>query len=518
MNRKITLIPTAGIATLLMSIAGCGGNDNTSQAVTAEQACTSLQGKTISAAAVVSAVAVAASGTVPTYCKVNARIDPALNFELRLPDAWNGKLHYGGGGGYNGSVPALSGPNLNALNKGFATVSSDSGHQASGLNASWALNDPYAAQLFGSLSIPTVMSSAVDMVKAAYGTTPSKAYFEGCSNGGREALMTAQRYPNLFDGIISRAPAYNWTGLMGGFNRTAKAAAAPGGAFSAAKVATLAKAVRDACDAGDGIVDGVVSNPAACTFNPAVLRCAGGSDTGDTCLSDAQLAVVTSWTTPAVFAGSATYRNAGWGLTGNEDEPGAWAAWVTGNGNVRGALQYLFSDTTVKSYLARDLSVDSLLYTPYDQNQGALYSLAALNDATNTNLSSFDKSGAKLILWHGGNDSALSYKATTEYYNGVVTSMGGQAATDAFVRYYVAPGVNHCSGGPGADNADLLAALDSWVDKGAAPGTLTANKIVAGATTFSRPLCTYPSYPRYTGPANDAAAAKLASSYTCTGG
>lgn len=518
MSRKTTLIQTAGIATLFMSIAGCGGNDNSSPAVTAQQACTSLQGKTISAGAVVSAVAVAASGVVPTYCKVSAHIEPTLNFELRLPDAWNGKLHYGGGGGYNGSVPPLGGPTLNALNKGFATVSSDSGHQANVLDASWALNDPNAAQLFGSLSVPTVMSSAVDMVKAAYGTLPSKAYFEGCSNGGREALITAQRYPNLFDGIISRAPAYNWVGLMGGFNRTAKAAAAPGGGFSAEKVATLAKAVRDACDAGDGIMDGVVSNPAACTFDPAVLRCAGGADTGSTCLSDAQLAVVNSWTAPAVFAGSATYRNAGWSPSGNEDDPGAWAAWVTANGNVKNALQYRFSDTTVKTYLARDLSVDSLLYSPYDQNQGALYTLAALNDATNTNLTPFNNSGAKLILWHGTNDSALSYKATTEYYNGVVTSMGGQAAADSFVRYYLAPGVNHCSGGPGADNADLLAALDAWVDKGTAPGTLTANKIVGGVTTFSRPLCTYPGYARYTGPANDAAAAKLASSYTCTPG
>ena len=142
------------------------------------------------------------------------------------------------------------------------------------------------------------------------------------------------------------------------------------------------------------------------------------------------------------------------------------------NGNVRNALQFRFSDTTVKTYLARDLSADSLLYSPFDQNQGAL------NDATNTNLTSLNNSGPKLILEYAANDSVLNYRATTEYYNGVVNSMGGQAAADSFVRYYIAPGVNHCSGGPGADNADLLAALDSWVDKGTAPGTLTANKIV----------------------------------------
>jgi len=151
----------------------------------------------------------------------------------------------------------------------------------------------------------------------------------------------------------------------------------------------LAKHVRDACDGLDGIVDGVVSNPAACTpavANVAALRCVGGADTGDTYLPDAQLAVVTSWTTDAVFAGSATFRNAGWSLTGNEDDPGAWAPWVTGNGNVTTALQFLFQDTTVKNYLARDPAADSLTYTPWDQNQNALYAMAALNDATNPDI------------------------------------------------------------------------------------------------------------------------------------
>jgi pimeloyl-ACP methyl ester carboxylesterase len=515
MGNKKRFGAATAVCTLLM-VAGCGGSGDDGPQFTAAQACANLEGETIAAATVVDASEVAATATAPAYCKVNALIEPQLNFELRLPNGWNGKLHYGGGGGYNGSVPPLAGANLNALRKGYATVSSDSGHQASGVDASWALNDPYAAQLFGSLSIPTVMSSALDMVRTAYGAAPVRSYFEGCSNGGREALMTAQRYPNLFDGIIARAPAYNWVGFMGAFNRTAKAAAAPGGAFSAAKVSTLAAAVRDACDADDGIVDGVVANPEACTFDPTVLRCAGGADTGDACLSDAQLAVVTSWTTPAVFAGSPTYRNPGWFLTGNEDDPGAWAAWVTGNGNVRTAAQFLFQDTTVKTYLARDLAADSLLYTPYDQNPGAMYTLASLNDATSTNLAPFDNSGGKLILWHGGNDAALSHKTTSAYYNDVVTTMGGQAAADTFVRYYIAPGVNHCSGGAGADDADLLAALDAWVDGNTAPGTLTANKIVDGETTFSRPLCSYPAYPRYTGPAGDAEAATRASSYTCT--
>jgi pimeloyl-ACP methyl ester carboxylesterase len=545
-DRKTFGWRAAGLTAALLSLAGCGGGgsnggggffpvtvapppaaDNGAAPpapapapapVTAQQACTSLEGKTVGAATVTAAAVVAASGEVPAYCKVNARIDPKLNFELRLPDAWNSKLQYFGGGGYNGSIPPLVAGDLlslPAIKKGFATVGSDSGHQASGLDASWALNDPTAAQLFGSLSVPTVMSSVVEMLKVAYGTAPAKSYFEGCSNGGREALMTAQRYPNLFDGIIARAPAYNWVGFMGGFNRTAKAMSAPGGSLDAAKVATLAKAVRDACDADDGIVDGVVSNPAACTFDPQVLRCVGGADTGSNCLSDAQLASVASTTSAAVFAGSPTYRDPGRPLAGNEDDPAAFGLWTTGGGNPQMSLQYLFQDTTVKTYLARNLAADSLAYT-WDQDTGALYGLAALNDATNVDLRPFQNSGGKLILWHGENDAALSYRTTTEYYTNMVAAVGGQGTADTFTRLYLAPGVNHCAGGPGADVSDLLGALDAWADKGTAPGTLEASKIVAGANAFSRPLCQFPRYPRYTGPSNDAEAAKLASNYTCT--
>ena len=519
-SRRPLFPPLGAVVGACVMLVGCGGSDDnpaapTAQQVTAAQACAAVSGKTL-AGTTVTAAAVAASGAVPTYCNITGTIVPKLNFAIRLPDQWNGKLYYGGGGGYNGAIPAL---NLNALKQGYALVASDSGHQGSGLSAAFALDDPYAAQLFGSLSVPTVMSSALEIVTTAYGTPPAKSYFEGCSNGGREALMAVERNPNLFDGVIARAPAYNWVGFMGAFNRTAKAISTSGG-FNAAKVSLLSKAVRDACDGLDGIVDGVVSNQAACTpqvFNPASLRCAGGADTGNTCLSDPQLAVVTSWTTDAVYSGSATYRNAGWSLTGNEDDPGAWAAWETGNGTLTNAAQFAFQDTTVKNYLARDPAANSLTYTPWDQNQNALYALAALNDATNADIRPFKSSGGKLILWHGGNDPALSKNTTIEFYNNVATAVGGQANEDDFVRFYIPPGVNHCGGGPGNDTTDLLSALDQWVTKGTAPGTLNADKLDAtGAVSSSKPLCRYPKYPRYNGPAGDVAAAKLASSYTCS--
>ncbi len=484
--------------------------------VTAEMACAILSGKTIGGATLTTLV-VKATGAVPTYCKVNGTIAPSLNFEIRLPDAWNGKLYYGGGGGYDGVIMPLSMP---ALTGGYAQVVSDAGHQdETGMSAAFAFTDTFAAQLFGSLSVPTVMSTALKVVTAAYGAPPTRSYFEGCSNGGREALMAVQRNPNLFDGVIARAPGYNWVGFMGAFNRTAKALAAPGGAFTPAKTALLAKHVRAACDGLDGIVDGVVANPAACTakvLNVAALRCAGGVDTGDTCLSDAQLAVVKAWTTDAIFEGSATYRSKGYNLTGNEDDPFNFGIWVSGNGDVSKAGQYMFQDTTVKYYLARDPKADSLKYSPWDRNQNALYALAALNDATQTDIRPFIKAGGKLIVWHGGSDAALSVNSTIEYMTNMEKSVGAENAA-ASTRFYVAPGVDHCEGGAGADKTGLLTALDQWVTKGVAPATLTAQKLDAkGAVILTVPLCQYPQYPRYTGPANNAEAAKLASSYTCT--
>jgi feruloyl esterase len=353
------------------------------------------------------------------------------------------------------------------------------------------------------------------MLLAAYGKGPEKSYFEGCSEGGREALMAAQRNPSLFDGIIARAPGHNWVGFMGHWNRNEKAVAAPGGQFTSAKLGLLANAVRDACDANDGIVDGIISNPQSCAYNPVALRCAGGADTGDSCLSDAQLAVVASRTTSASFA-SGAYTSAPLALNGNEDDPAAgWGAWVTGNGDVRKALHYLFQDTTVKNYLARDRAQDSLVYA-YESNLDSLRNLAALNDATNSDLRPFKNANAKLILWHGGSDPSLSPAATTAFYQGIRAAVGSQAGTDEFVRYYVAPGVGHCENGPGADKADLLSALDAWVTRNTAPGTLSATKVTSGVITASRPLCQFPQYPRYTGPAGNAAAAALAANYTCT--
>ena len=510
--RRLSAVALAAMSTWSQCAIASGVEATT---VTAQAACAKLSGKTIGGAPL-AAVVVRQEGAAPAYCKVNGTIAPSLNFEIRMPEDWNGKLYYAGGGGYGGSIPKLSVP---ALTDGYVEVTSDTGHQGDGMTAAFALNDPFAAELFGSLAVPTVMSTALKVVRAAYGKPAARSYFEGCSNGGREALMTVQRNPNLFDGVIARAPGYNWVGFLGAFHRTAQALAAPGGEFSPAKTALLAKHVRDVCDGLDGIVDGVVANPAACSkelLNIEALRCDGGADTGDTCLSDAQLAVIKAWTSDAIFAGSSTYRSKGYNLTGNENDAMNFGIWVSGDGNLQKAGQYMFQDTTVKYYLARDPKANSLEYSPWDQNQNGLYALAALNDATQTDIRPFIMAGGKLIVWHGGSDAALSVNSTIEYMTNMEKSVGAENAA-ASTRLYVAPGVDHCEGGPGADRTDLLTALDKWVTKGIAPGTLTAEKLDdKGTVTLTMPLCQYPQYPRYIGRTNNAADARLASSYRCT--
>jgi len=486
-----------------------------SAVIGANVACDVLSGKTVGDT-VLTASVIAKKGSMPAYCKVTGTIVPSLNFEIRLPSSWNGKLYYGGGGGYDGFIPE---PVVEPLAQGYAEVASDSGHQGDGMSAAFVLNDPHAAELFGSGAVPAVMATALKVVVAAYGTPPGKSYFEGCSTGGQEALMAVQRNPTLFDGVIARAPGFNWVGFNGAFHRIAEALAAPGAQFTAAKTALLARHVRQACDKLDGVVDGIVANPAACTAqvaNVAALRCAVGSDTGDTCLSDAQLAVVNTWTSDATFQGRTTYLAKGYNLTGNEDDPMNFGIWATGNGDLKTAGHYVMQDTAVKYYLARDAAADSLAYEPWDKDPAAIDAMASLNDATDPDILAFVRHGGKLIVWQGGSDPALSVNSTIAYMAQLRQAIGADSA-DAATRLYVAPGVNHCEGGAGPDRTDLLSALDRWVTQDKAPATLTARKVDAkGAVVRTLPLCRYPQYPRYTGPAHDPVAAKSAANYTCT--
>jgi Tannase and feruloyl esterase len=472
-------------------------------------ACDSLAGRSIGGAEIRSAALAAATDHYPEYCRVSGTIAPQLNFELRLPTAWNGRALFTGGGGLDGIIlpPELIFFNPSIAFEGYVTIATDSGHAGSPNDGVWALGDPLALENFAYLSTHSVLGAARQIVQERYGERPRRSYFIGESTGGREGLIAAQRWPDDFDGIVALEPVYDMSALILAGNRVAQQVfRSPGTYLSAAKVGALARATLAACDDLDGIADGIISHLAACHFDPAVLRCAG-PENGD-CLTDEQIDTVN--TVHSALELSFTLANGiqsypGWPV-GHEDGSGGWATWVTGSSpSPTSSLGFNLSDQTLRYLVVGNPALDTLELAPatYAQELGAF---SALVDATNADLAAFAARGGKLILWHGLADYGVSAYSTIRYYERVVATLGGEAVDD-FLRFYTSPGVDHLNGGPGAGTADYLGALVAWVEEGTAPGDLVAHK-VAGET-LSRPLCRYPAYPQYNGKGDPASSASF---------
>jgi hypothetical protein len=475
-------------------------------------------------------------GPEPTsgYCEVRGRIapmDPAappINFQINLPLDWNGRAVQYGGGGFNGVLitgldplpdwpPDLPTP----LARGFITYGTDSGHERSKLpeTMAFALNDE-ALENFAHAAYKKVRDTAVKVAGAFYGRAPEKLYFYGASEGGREGLTMAQRYPADFDGIVSIVPVINWVGLQFAVTRIG-IAQRDGGWLSPAKVKTVHKAVLEVCDARDGLSDGIVSNYDSCarSFDVKTLRCPHGNDSADACLSDAQIGTLETmhkrFEFPYPLANGITYYP-GWNY-GGEDQPGGMAVWATGPKppqfpTLPPAEQsggWYLGSGALRYFIARDPNRDPREITP-EAYQKQAQKISALMDSTNPDLSAFERRNGKLILKENMCDFAQSPNAGVEYYKSVVASMG-QDKVDRFVRFYLTPGANHAGSGVGTGGEalphgiDLLGVLDQWVTKGSVPGNLTQTakeptppfKIIA-----SRPMCRYPTWPKYKGSGN----------------
>ncbi len=431
----------------------------------------------------------AASAALPEHCRVEGRIGPgAIGFAVQLPSAWNGKLYHQGGGGYVGFIP-----NADAgLRLGYATAATDTGHKGAGpiggaLDGSWALNDDQARVDFGYRAIHVTTVTAKRIARAYYGSGPRLSYFLGCSRGGGQGLMEAQRFPEDFDGILVGAPAFDWTEFMTGFNWDARALAA--GPLPASKLPLLARAVLADCDGKDGLVDGLVQDPRRCTFDPISLLCAG-PDAPD-CLTPAQVTAVRS-----VYAGP---RDA-WGRSlspgfpvGSEDGGSGWETWISGSGAAP-SLQYTFQDQFFRYLVFNDPAYDPFTLN-YDTDPARLARIGAILNATDPDLSAMQRRGGKILMYHGTNDHALSLYKTIQYYDEVRDTMRGDVGR--FFRFFFVPGMHHCAGGPGLNTFDGFGALVDWVENGRAP-----ERIVASATAMpgrTRPLCPYPKEARYVG-------------------
>lgn len=488
-------------------------------------------------ATVTNATLVEAAGE---YCQVNgaiAPVDPAapsIRFQVNLPTNWNRKaLHYGGGG-FDGTlitgVDALDMAPTGTptpLAHGYATFGDDSGHQSSSItDGKFAMSDESLAN-YGGLSLKKTHDVAMALIGKRYASAPSKTYFFGSSTGGRDGLSEAQRWPADYDGIVVNRPALNYTGLRLSNVVLGRALYLNNGAgwLDVAKTVLLQNAVMSACDALDGVADGIVSNVAACNAQSATVlasvRCPSGVDSGDTCLSDAQIATVQTIAAPLQLPyplANGVTRYAGYNILSGSVFAGPYTTRDLGESKVpanpagkKDANQWVTGDQWVKYFVTRVPTFDSLMFDPVNPGTYAarVQALSALTDATSTDLSAYVAKGGKLIMTHGLADEIVSTDSSTDYYTGLVQRFG-QGTVDGFARFYLMPGVGHGTG-PFHPAIDSLSALDEWVESGKAPETLTMSDLNAATLGRTRPLCRYPLWPKYIGGDVNAAA-----SFQCT--
>lgn len=549
-HTSMLLAPLA-LAALL---AACGGNGSeTPTAATADAKsaglerpsnCAGLAGQTVLAAAiglptagatVTSATLVGGTERSSTYCQVLGTIAPAataaagtpdIRFQLNLPVTWNGKAVQMGGAGYNGTVVDATtaipfAPGIAPLVQGYATYGSDSGHVGNVSSAEFALNDA-AIENFGHAHIKKTHDTALALIARHYGHAATRSYFAGGSTGGREGMTAAQRYPQDYDGIIANAPALNFTGVrLHGVKVGQAAYGTPGGFVSRAKQLLITDKVMAACDRDDGVADRIVGDVAACRTKraaiEAALRCASGADEGDGCLSDAQLATVRTIADDLVLPYPLAHgitRHQGYNILQGADFSNTMGNLATPVAPPTVAANgYLYSqgDGYLKYFVAQDAALDTLSFDLDHPGmlQQRLVDLSATVGATNPDLAAFRARGGKLIVLHGLADEVISPNATIAYYEAQVAQLG-QAAVDSFVRFYTQPGFGH-SVGTFSPSWDAMAALDSWVNTGVAPGTLIATDVTAATAGRTRPLCRYPEWPRY----NGSGSANAAASFSC---
>lgn len=441
------------------------------------------------------------------YCRVEATVDEETHIVALLPDDWNGRFMMGGAGGFAGIVQNQV---ESSVHEGYATVGTDAGHTATGATAEWALHNDRRIEDYGYRAVHRSAEVTKALIAAYYGRAPEHSYFIGCSNGGREALMEAQRYPADFDGIVAIAPAFNFLEAVTAFAHNLQAQY-PTGDLNApivtpAVLRLLDAKVKETCDAIDGVRDGILENPEACTFKLASLPTCANDVTGNGCVTRAQLAALKEFTTPMT---AGTLRYPGWPF-GDEADPNGWAAWITGpvasmiEMGAAPTFQGVFATQFFKYFVYGD---SAWRYVNYDLarvgRDGA--KVAAAVNATNPDLSAFRARGGKLLLVHGWSDPALSARSTIEYFN-AVQRRTPQASS--FTRLFLMPGVLHCGGGSGCDDVDYTGIIRRWREQDEAPSRIIARKLRGTQVVRTHPLCAYPMTARYngSGSADDAAA------------
>ncbi len=518
-----SLVGCAALAVL----AACGGSDDNDDGgtpvatpkscETSALAAVQLSGATVTGATPVAAGSYtppgssAAIANLPAFCRITGEATPSsdslVKFEVWVPEgaAWNGKMVVTGNGGYS---PALSTNDMAyAMRQGYAVVGGDTGHQSSDPNEMfWGVGHPEKIRDWGTRSIHAITAPSRALIAGLSAKEPSRAYYYGCSTGGHQGYAEMQRYPDDFDGVIAGAPGNNRTRLNVEFLHRYLSNRATGTSgpviLTAAKANLITQKAIAACDALDGVTDGVMENPLACTadkFNVASLQCTG-ADAAD-CLTADQVAVAqkiyagpkNARTGAPIYPGYPVGSESGWpGYWGGAEPVRAdyWRLWVFDNPQWN--------------------------WWSFDYDRDLAYAdakISPLVDQTSADLSAFKAAGGKAIVFQGWQDAVVNPVDTIAYAERVKTAQGSQAELDKFYRLFLVPGMGHCGGGSGATTVgnsggqapnasasnDLLMALDRWVEQGTAPDSIVAARVTGGAVVRTRPLCSYPKTAVYQG-------------------
>lgn len=487
MKLRPSILRTHGAPSRLLAIGvtaaaltACGGGDDRSTTpVKAVMACGDLAGQILGNVQVTAAAPVAAAGSVPAYCKVTGtEIGTQHDIEVRLPETWTQRFVQQGGGGFDGRIPAVGATNV-ALAEGAVLTANNGGHRDPTGNV--LLNNEPVTRQYAHTAILTATKFGKAIAARYYGRDPSYSYYQGCSNGGRGALNAAAKYGAEFDAVIAGAPTMNLTGQIEQWTRASKLTMP-----SDTKLAAVAAAAIEKCDALDGVSDGIVSNWNACQFDATVDVPFSVGLTGP------EATAVKSLMTDLKLANGSTIYSG------------------FGTGQLSGFFGFL-GVGHMRNVVLNDATWDPAAFdvdTYFPIISAAIDSKYSFS-ASPTSLADFMKRGKKVIVWHGSDDGLLSHKDTLRTWE-TVKAAAGEASANS--KVYIPVGVNHCSGGAGADQFDLLKPLMAWVEQGVEPGTIIASKVVNNITQLTRPLCVHPTFPKYNGTGD----VNSASSYTCS--
>ena len=484
----------------------------TPAAACASLASRSLPNTTIAAAQEVTGGSFTQPGTanvlsnLPPFCRVTGTIAPTpesdIRFEVWMPLAnWNGKFAGVGNGGWAGVISY--GPLAEQLRRGYAAASTNTGHEgAPGLDmARFAYDKPERLIDFAYRSHHETAAAAKALVQSFYGKAPERSYFIGCSSGGYEGLMEAQRYPADYDGIVAGAPANNWTRLMAGdFDGVLAVLKYPASNLSPGALGLLYRGALAACDGADGVADGVIDDPRRCGFDPAALACSRTA-AGAACLTD-----------PQVEAARRIYDGVKDPVSGAALYPGLARGSEPFWPHRDPASPFPIPLSHYRWLVFADANWDWRTFDwkrreDYDAHQRAEAKFAPILNATNPDLREFRRRGGKLLQYHGWNDQLIAPQNSIDYYDSVEKLFGSASEVQAFYRLFMAPGMTHCAGGTGPNTFDLQPLLEQWVERGVAPERVVATHSINGVVDRARPLCVYPKVAAYAGggDSNDAA-------------